>query len=126
MRMEHVMYLSEKEEECARLLMKLGMKKNVAHVLVFLAHTPETTSHEIERGTGLRQPEISAAMRYLMEKGWVASRAIHGPGKGRPMKIYQLARPIAKIVDSIESEKKKETTRRLARIKKAQDFVRRG
>jgi predicted transcriptional regulator len=59
MRTENVMYFTEKEEEFANLLIEIGTKRNVAKVLVFLANTPEATSRAIERGTDLRQPEVS-------------------------------------------------------------------
>ncbi len=68
MRTESVMYFTEKEEEFANLLIEIGTKRNVAKVLVFLANTPEATSRAIERGTDLRQPEVSIAMRYLIEQ----------------------------------------------------------
>ena len=68
MRQESVQYFTEKEEEFARLLTTIGTKKNVANVLVFLANVPEATSRAIERGTDLRQPEVSIAMTYLMTR----------------------------------------------------------
>ena len=67
MRQENVIYFTEKEEEFANLLIKIGIQKNIAKVLVFLAKTPEATSRAIERGTDMRQPEISMAMKYLMD-----------------------------------------------------------
>jgi predicted transcriptional regulator len=72
---KNVMYFTEKEEEFANLLIEIGTKRNVAKVLVFLANIPEATSREIERGTDLRQPEVSIAMGYLMEQGWDADQA---------------------------------------------------
>ena len=73
MRTENVMYFTEKEEEFANLLIEIGTKKNVAKVLVFLANIPEATSRAIERGTDLRQPEVSIAMRFLMDQGWISA-----------------------------------------------------
>ena len=74
MRTENVMYFTEKEEEFANLLIEIGTKRNVAKVLtVFLANTPEATSRAIERGTDLRQPEVSIAMRYLIEQNWITA-----------------------------------------------------
>ncbi len=91
MRTENVMYFTEKEEEFANLLIEIGTKRNVAKVLVFLANTPEATSRAIERGTDLRQPEVSIAMRYLIEQNWITSRESKAESKGRPVKIYELA-----------------------------------
>ncbi|HII76103.1 MAG TPA: ArsR family transcriptional regulator, partial [Methanolinea sp.] len=59
MKSRNVMYFTPREEEFADLLVRIGLKKNVAKVLVYLAHTPEATSRDIERGTDLRQPEVS-------------------------------------------------------------------
>jgi predicted transcriptional regulator len=123
MRQENVMYLTDKEEEFANLLIKIGTKKNIARVLVFLAKTPETTSHAIERGTGLRQPEVSTAMRYLMDQGWIRSRESVGECKGRPMKIYEPAKSLQEIMDCIENEKKIEAFNQLALVQKLRTHI---
>jgi predicted transcriptional regulator len=93
-------------------------------VLVFLAHTPEASSREIERGTDLRQPEVSIAMRYLAEQNWISSRDSKAENKGRPIKIYELSTAIDKIMDSIEKEKKKEARTQLAMVQKLRDYIR--
>jgi len=123
MRTENVMYFTEKEEEFATLLIEIGTKRNIAKVLVFLANTPEATSRAIERGTDLRQPEISIAMWYLMEQGWIKSRERKAESKGRPIKIYELAQPITEILDSIEKKKQKEVNNQLALVEKLRNYL---
>jgi predicted transcriptional regulator len=123
MKSREVMYFSEKEEEFANLLIEIGTRKNIAKVLVFLAGTSPATSRAIERGTDLRQPEVSIAMRSLSNRGWVSSRESKAESKGRPVKIYVLAKPIGEIMDSIESEKKKEATTQLAMIQKLREYI---
>src|SRR5208337_4258739 len=123
MRHESVQYFTDKEEEFADLLIEIGMKKNVATVLVFLASTSEATSRAIERGTDLRQPEVSIAMRYLIDQNWISSRESKAESKGRPMKVYELAKPITEIMDNIEKEKKKEANNKLALIKKLRVYL---
>jgi predicted transcriptional regulator len=123
MRQENVMYFTAEEEEFTNLLIKIGTKKNIAKVLVFLAKTPEATSHAIERGTGLRQPEVSLAMGYLMDQGWIRSREFKGDHKGRPMKMYTLAKPLNEILDYIENEKKIEVSNQLGLMQKLQKYV---
>jgi predicted transcriptional regulator len=123
MRQENVMYFTAEEEEFTNLLIKIGTKKNIAKVLVFLAKTPEATSHAIERGTGLRQPEVSLAMGYLMDQGWIRSRECKGDHKGRPMKMYTLAKPLNEILDYIENEKKIEVSNQLGLMQKLQKYV---
>jgi len=124
MRQENVIYFTEKEEEFANLLIKIGTRKNIARVLVFLEKTPEATSRTIERGTDLRQPEISMAMKYLMAHGWIRSRESSGERKGRPRKIYDLAKPIQEIMDCIENEKKIEAGNQLALVQKLREHLR--
>jgi predicted transcriptional regulator len=123
MRQENVEYFTEKEEEFANLLIEIGTKKTTAKVLVFLASTPEATSRAIERGTDMRQPEISIATKYLVDQGWIKSRETPSENKGRPAKVYELAKPIAVIMDSIEKEKKNEANNQLALVRKLRDYL---
>ncbi|MDD1689778.1 MAG: ArsR family transcriptional regulator [Methanoregula sp.] len=124
MRIERVQYFTKKEEEFVSLLTGIGIKKHVAALLVFLANVPETSSRSIERGTDLRQPEVSIAMKYLMDRGWVRMSGESSEHKGRPVKIYQLALPITAIMNSIEEEKKRETRDQLALFEKLRDHIR--
>ncbi|MDI6720438.1 MAG: ArsR family transcriptional regulator [Methanomicrobiales archaeon] len=123
MRSDKVVYFTQKEDELANLLMGLGMKRNVAKVLVYLARVPEATSRDIERGTDLRQPEVSIAMRFLKECCWVESRESKADSKGRPVKIYQLVRRIEDIMDSIEKDKQREAKSQLDLIKKVREYI---
>ena len=123
MRQESVQYFTDKEEEFVNLLIKTGTKKIVAKMLVFLASTPEATSRTIERGTDMRQPEVSMAMKSLIELGWIKSRETPSEKKGRPTKVYTLAKPIAEIINCIESEKKNETRNKIALVRKLQNYL---
>jgi predicted transcriptional regulator len=123
MRSKNVLYFTQREEEFANLLIKIGTKRNVAKVLVYLAHTPEATSRDIERGTDLRQPEVSIAMAAMMEQKWVESRESKAENKGRPVKIYKLALPIGEIMDIIEKEKRNEANNQLKMIQKLRDYI---
>lgn len=73
---------------------------------MFLAARGETTSVEIEKGVGMRQPEVSISMKELRERGWVAKRDVKREGKGRPLHAYRLARPLADIVDEVVEEER--------------------
>ena len=123
MRTQSVTYFTEREEEFVNLLIEIGMRRTVAKVLVFLANIEEATSRDIERGTDLRQPEVSIAMNYMYEHDWLKSRESKAMSKGRPVKIYTLAKPISKIMDNIEQEKKEEARHRLELVKKLRDYA---
>ncbi|NLD57842.1 MAG: ArsR family transcriptional regulator [Methanomicrobiales archaeon] len=123
MRTQSVTYFTEHEEEFVNLLIEIGMRRTVAKVLVYLANTEEATSRDIERGTDLRQPEVSIAMNYMFGRDWLKNRESKAMSKGRPVKIYSLAKPIAKIMDSIEQEKKEEARHRLEQVKKLRQYL---
>jgi predicted transcriptional regulator len=123
MKLEKVLTFTDAEEELSNLLTEIGMKRNVSKVLVYLANTNEATSRDIERGTDLRQPEVSIAMRTLMEKEWIDSRESKAESKGRPVKIYSLSKDINDIVDIIEVEKEKEINIQLKLIEKVRGLI---
>ncbi len=123
MKSKNVLYFTQREEEFADLLTRIGTKRNVSKVLVYLANTPEATSRDIERGTDLRQPEVSIAMTAMMEQKWVESRENKAENKGRPVKIYKLALPISEIMDRIERDKIAEANNQLKMIKQLRDYI---
>jgi len=96
-----------RDDSTVDLLMRTGMPRNVAKTLVFLATRDETTSVEIEKATGLRQPEVSIAMQDLRKRRWVDKRDIKKEGKGRPVHAYRLAVPFGDIVESIAREERR-------------------
>ena len=110
--------IAAERDEFASILMKIGLKRNVAKVLTYLAGVPEATSREIEIGSDLRQPEVSIAMREIRRLGWVAERDERNPGKGRPYRIYKLNRSLPDIVQYLESENAKEAERVMKQIEK--------
>jgi len=123
MRARNVLYFTQDEEDLANLLIRIGLKRNVARVLVYLAHNPEATSREIERGTDLRQPEVSLAMASMIDLGWVSNREIKAENKGRPVKIYRLSRPISEITDALEREKREQANSQLSLIQQIRSYI---
>jgi predicted transcriptional regulator len=122
MKQKTVQYFTKEEEKFANLLTDIGLKKNVSILMVFLANTPVATSREIERGSDMRQPEVSVAMKYLIDKGWAKESGDPSRTKGRPQKKYSLAVPMKDILAIIEKEKNHETETRLKLVRKMKDF----
>ncbi len=117
--------LDEKDEEIADALISLGLSRTVARTLSYLQNVNETTSMELERGTELRQPEISIAMRELNERDWINEREEKKPGKGRPYKVYSLKIGFDEIIDQLERQQRKavdEMRMRIERLKKARRY----
>ena len=96
--------LTKDEEKLAEILQQAGLSRNVARTLAYMKARPEVKSVEIERNTGLRQPEVSIAMKYLKMRGWIIKRDIKKEGKGRPVHGYKLAKPFSKIIGEIEKD----------------------
>lgn len=113
-----VSVLDDKDEESVNILMDIGLKRNVARTLIYLANADEVTSRSIELGADLRQPEVSIAMRQLREENWVVVRDIKKEGKGRPLKSYKLSIPIQDIITHLEETKRKQAEKDLENIKK--------
>ena len=76
----------EKDLEFVQGLESLGMNRNVAGLITYLKEVKEGSSRDIETATGLRQPEVSIAMRTMRQNNWIEERDVNVGGKGRPMK----------------------------------------
>ena len=122
MKQENVVIFTDKEEEFVNLLIQAGIKRPAAQLLVFLSNTPEATSRDLVRGTDLRQPEVSIAIKYMTEQGWVKTCEVGSEKKGRPMNSYSLAVPVKEIIAGIEKMNKDEATRKLALVGKMRDY----
>ena len=66
------------------------------------------TSKDIEHATRLRQPEVSIAVRNLVDRGWVERDSLKRESKGRPICIYRMAvdlKEVYKAIEATENEK---------------------
>lgn len=115
--------LDDKDLEFAETLRSLGVQRNVAILITYLANVDEASSREIEMGSDLRQPEVSIAMRTLRENEWVNEKEIKRGGKGRPMKVYTLQTQIDNIIKHFEEEKQQESAYTMESIQKLKDLI---
>jgi len=95
-----------RDEAIADMFVSAGIRRCFARVLVCLIRMPGLTSRDIERGTALRQPEVSVALNYLVERNWAEVLESNASKKGRPVRQYRLSSPVHKILDDIEEEKR--------------------
>ncbi len=97
--------MGSSEYEMIELFRKINVSRPIALTLACLAKGREISSQSIEMVSGLRQPEVSVAMRYLRENNWIDIREEKkSKGKGRPIKLYRLTVPMDHIVSKIEEE----------------------
>jgi predicted transcriptional regulator len=97
--------LDEKDDKAVQLFADLGMPKNLAKTLMFISQVEECRSAEVEQGADLRQPEVSVAMQEMRRRGWAKKRDLKKKGKGRPVHIYKLTKPLPQILQNFEKEK---------------------
>jgi predicted transcriptional regulator len=114
--------LDKKEEEMANVLISLGLGRTVARTLAYLNNGDEATSVALEKGTGLRQPEVSIVMRQLKENDWINEKEEKKIGKGRPYKIYSLKVGFKDIIIHIETEWKKADVLAQEKIERLREF----
>ncbi len=95
------MVLSEINDKLAKYLIISDIPRSVAYTMVYIRDKGEVTSVEIERETGLRQPEVSIAMQWLRRKGWINKRNMKKEGKGRPIHGYRLSKDFNEILEEI-------------------------
>lgn len=115
--------LSEKEYSVIDMLQSLGLPRTEATAIVCLKDCRELRSLHIELVSGLRQPEVSVAMRPLRDRGWVDERSEKkNKGKGRPVKYYQLTVPFPQIVLTLEEEFLKNNTEKMSALKRLREL----
>jgi len=90
------------------LLIQYGYTRPFAKVLIYCTkHKDEVIRlHDVERGTDLRQPEVSVAMMDLVGRKWVKVKNLPAVAstKGHPGKSYRLVVTAKWIAESIASE----------------------
>jgi predicted transcriptional regulator len=112
------------EYEMVELLRRLNINRPVAFTLACLSKGEEISSQCIEMVSGLRQPEVSIAMRYLRENNWIDMREEKkNLGKGRPVKLYKLTVPMETIIDSIEENVMAESNTVLQNIERLKNLT---
>jgi len=115
--------LDDSDEEIAEILISSGLSRPVARTIAYLKKVDTATSIDLERGTGLRQPEVSIAMRQLNPLDWIEENEEKKPGKGRPNKVYSLKVGFKDIIAHLEQQQKKTMDEARINIEKLKELV---
>jgi predicted transcriptional regulator len=114
--------LNDNDEEISDILISSGMSRPVARTLAFLKKVDTATSIDLERATGLRQPEVSIAMKQLNPFDWIEENEEKKPGKGRPNKVYSLKVGFKDVIAHIEKRQNTAADEAQARIKRLKEL----
>ncbi len=123
MKRKRSMVLDENDERAVQLFTDLGMPKNLAKTLVYISQCDECRSADVEQGADLRQPEVSVAMQELRKKGWAKKRDLKKDGKGRPVHVYKLTKPLPEILENFEQNKLQEVENIKQNLDDLQDLI---
>jgi len=96
--------LTKKDKANIRILVEAGLPENTSRTLVFILKSGEATSKNIESVTGLRQPEVSIAIKEMNRRGWLKKRDVKKEGKGRPLHYHSPRIPLHRIIDELKSQ----------------------
>src|SRR5664279_4394314 len=118
MKDHEIKVLDEDDHIFVKTLSNIGMSRNIATTMAYLMNVDKASSREIEISTGLRQPEISLATRFMRNQLWVNVRSEKRHGKGRPMEIYCLVTPVDKIISYYEDKIHKKSQATISAIEK--------
>jgi predicted transcriptional regulator len=114
---------NEWDMEFVETLRELGVSRNLAMLIAYLASSEEASSKEIENGAGLSQAGVSIAVRTLREKGWIDERKIRGGKKGRLMNVYSLKVEMNEIIGHFEREKLNESAQFMISIQRLKELA---
>ncbi len=115
--------LNERDLEFIETLRVLGVSRNLAMLIAYLAGSGEASSKEIETGANLSQAGVSIAVKTLREKGWIDERKIKGGKKGRLMNVYSLKVEMDEIIRHFEREKLSESAQVMVSIQRLKELA---
>ena len=118
-----VVELDDDHVEFATILHSLGVQKDAANVIAYLAGGNEATTRDIELAAGLSQPRVSIAMKSLRCENWIREWEVKAEGKGRPHKVCALAVPVGEIIEQLEERTQKESAEMIEQIQKLKGLV---
>lgn len=115
--------LGERDRLLINTLRALGVRRQEATLIVWMSGAGEVSSRDIEKGTGIRQSDVSKVLKKMLEVGWVDNLGTDGSAKGRPRKIYSLSATLNNIVAHYELQKLRETTLARDSIQRLRDLA---
>ncbi|MGA9097666.1 MAG: ArsR family transcriptional regulator [Methanotrichaceae archaeon] len=104
-----VKILEDRDRLFIDILQSLGVRKQEATMIAWMNGAGEVSSMDIEKGTGIRQSEVSKILKAMRKNGWVDTFKASNSTKGRPRKIHSLSTSLDNIVRYYELQKLRES-----------------
>ena len=97
-----ILQMDEKDNEIVNILTRTGIARNTAKVFVAIKELDNPDTKQIMQFTGIMQPQISVAVRQLIDMGYVESKTEQTENIGRPISYFSLWKSIDEIISDIE------------------------
>jgi len=94
--------MDEKDNEIVDILIRIGMTKNTAKVFIAIKELDNPDTRQIMQFTGIMQPQISVAVRQLIDMGYVEFKSEQTENRGRPISYFSFKNSITEIINGIE------------------------
>ena len=111
------------DEEFTKIMDKFDVHYSVSKTLAHLLQGGTHRSIDIEKHTGLRQPEVSKATNELTKLGWIDKTKEYKIGKGRPIYHYQLNKDIDEIFSHFQQQKQQEIKQIKKLLQEIQEYT---
>ena len=97
-----ILQMDEKDNEIVNILTRTGIVRNTAKVFVAIKELDNPDTKQIMQFTGIMQPQISVAVRQLIDMEYVESKTDQTENRGRPISYFSLKKSIDEIISDIE------------------------
>ena len=94
--------MDEMDNEIVNILTRIGMARNTAKVFVAIKELDTPDTKQIMQFTDIMQPQISVAVRQLIDMGYVESKTEQTENRGRPISYFLLKKSMPEIINDIE------------------------
>jgi len=97
-----ILQMDEKDNEIVNILTRTGMARNTAKIFVAIKELDNPDTKQIMQFTGIMQPQISVAVRQLIDMGYVESKTDQTENRGRPISYFSLKKSMSEIINDME------------------------
>jgi len=115
--------MDEKDNEIVNILTRTGMARNIAKVFVAIKELDNSDTKQIMQFTGIMQPQISVAVRQLIDMGYVESKTNQTENRGRPISYFSLRKSINEIISDIEETVQKKIDTKKQNIERLKELT---
>ena len=120
----------EKSEICREshsntcdVLNKVGITAHEAAIVAYIGLSGPSTSKEISKTTGIRQPDVSLSFKMLLQEEIIQKCGKKQSSRGRPSDLYTLSLPLKEMILHLAEREQIRIDLVLERLNEAIDYA---